>query len=104
MDQLVRIGYVDDPHVAEIYAANLRSEGIKVTLSGGVAMYPTRVGFGSRTYLMVPTEEREDAVALLEGSDMVAVDAPDAPSQSDWVVVAAIGVFLVLVLLATALR
>jgi len=103
-EELIRIGHIDDPNLAEVYAASLRSEGIPVMMSGGVAMYPTRVGYGARTYFSVPTGDREDALTLLEGSDMVLGPSVDKPLRGDWYLLAGIGIVLGFLVLVQALR
>jgi len=100
----VRIGHIDDPNLAEVYAASLRSEGIAVMLSGGAAMYPTRNGYGARTYLSVSTVDKEDAIGLLEGSDMVLGYSSDQPLRGEWYLVAGITLVFVFILVVQALR
>ncbi len=103
--ELVRIGHVDDPNLAEIYAASLRSEGIPVVLTGGATVgYPTRIGFGGRTYLSVPPEHREVALELLAGSDATLGGSPDGPVRADWLILGAIAFVLFVLLLIQALR
>ncbi|MBT8199383.1 MAG: hypothetical protein KJO36_02580 [Acidimicrobiia bacterium] len=103
--ELVRIGYVDDPNLAEVYAASMRSEGIEVVLSGGATIgYPTRIGFGGRTYLAVAAESEADAIDLLTDSDLVFTNSSDVPVAGDWLLIGGIALVLVFILVVQALR
>ncbi len=102
---LVRIGYVDDPNLAEVYAASMRSEGIDVVLTGGATVgYPTRIGFGGRTYLAVSPEDEDDALALMSESDLVLTSSSDVPLRGDWLLIGGIAFVLAFILVVQALR